>query len=113
MFLDSSYLRFPHHQTVQVLPREWDIKILEQAQLTDFYSVPKFEKNYFGYSDIEIQKIKRIYDWAVSTNEEQVKQQRYNFGKFFKEHDKRRGTNFRKTFPELAEFYNDCQRIKL
>jgi len=113
VFLDSSYLRFPHHQTVQVLPREWDKKILEQAQMTDFYSVPKFEKNYFGYSDIEIQKIKRIYDWAVSTDEEKVMKQRYNFGKFFKEHDKRRGTNFRKTFPELAEFYNDCQRIKL
>ena len=45
--------------------------------------------------------------------EEQVRQQRYNFGKFFKEHDKRRGTDFCKTFPELADFYNDCLEIKL
>ena len=36
-----------------------------------------------------------------------------NFGKFFKEHDKRRGTDFCKTFPELADFYNDCLEIKL
>ena len=45
--------------------------------------------------------------------EEQVRQQRYNFGKFFQEHDKRRGTNFCKTFPELEEFYNECLKIKL
>jgi hypothetical protein len=45
--------------------------------------------------------------------EEQVKQQRYNFGKFFQEHDKRRGTDFKKVFPELADFYNDCLEIKL
>ena len=113
VFLDSSYLRYPLHQAAQVLPREWDIEILRQAQLTDFYSVPKFDKDYFGYSDIEIQKIKRIYDWTTSTDEEKIVKQRYDFGKFFKEHDKRRGTNFRKTFPELEEFYNDCLGINL
>ena len=113
VFLDSSYLRYPLHQTAQVLPREWDIEILRQAQLTDFYSVPKSDKDYFGYSDIEIQKIKRIYDWATSTDEEKILKQRYDFGKFFKEHDKRRGTNFKKVFPELEEFYNDCLGINL
>ena len=45
--------------------------------------------------------------------EEQVKQQRYNFGKMFQEHDKRRLTDFKKTFPELADFYNECLEIKL
>ena len=38
---------------------------------------------------------------------------RYNFGKYFSEHDKRRGTNFVKTFPELEEFYNFCGTIKI
>ena len=116
VFLDSSYLRYPTHQTVQVLPTEWDNKILEQSQLMDFMGVPLFDHRYVGYSDIEIQKVKRIYDWKTSEwdgKEQQVKEHRYNFGKFFKEHDKRRGTDFRKTFPELEGFYNDCQRIKL
>ena len=82
----------------------------------DFMGVPLFDHRYVGYSDIEIQKVKRIYDWKTSDwdgKEQQVKEHRYNFGKFFKEHDKRRGTAFRKVFPELAEFYNDCLRIKL
>ena len=116
VFLDSSYLRFPTHQTVQVLPNKWNNNILQQAQLTDFYSIPNFEKQHYGYSDIEIQKIKRIYDWKTATwegKEEQVLQQRYNFGKMFQEHDKRRGTDFCKTFPELADFYRQCLEIKL
>ena len=45
--------------------------------------------------------------------ENQLKNQRYSFGKFFQEHDKRRGTDFCKVFPELADFYNDCLEIKL
>ena len=116
VFLDSSYLRFPQHQTVQVLPNKWTKNIFEQAQLADYLSIPSFEHKYIGYSDIEVQKIKRIWDWRVATweqKEEQVKKQRYDFGKFFQEHDKRRGTNFCKTFPELEEFYNECLKIKL
>ncbi len=45
--------------------------------------------------------------------EPQLNRQRYNFGTFFKAHDERRGTDFVKTFPELADFYNDCLEIKL
>ena len=116
IFLDSSYLRFPTHQTVQVLPDEWNRKIFEQAQLADFYGVPAFDKQHYGYSDIEIQKLKRIWDWKIAhwtEKEQQVREHRYNFGKYFQEHDKRRGTNFCKTFPELEEFYRKCLEIKL
>jgi organic radical activating enzyme len=115
-FLDSSYLRHPTHQTVQVLPERWDINILKQAQLVDFLGVPLFQNDYIGYSDVEIQKIKRIYDWKISSwpdKEKQVREHRYNFGKFFQEHDKRRNTNFCKVFPELEDFYRNCLEIKL
>jgi uncharacterized protein YndB with AHSA1/START domain len=98
------------------LPEQWNKNIFQQAQLADFLGVPLFENRFIGYSDIEIQKIKRIWDWKVADwdgKEQQVKEHRYNFGKFFKEHDKRRGTDFCKTFPELADFYNDCLEIKL
>ena len=116
LFLDSSYLRYPTHQTVQVLPDEWNHYILKQAQYVDYLGVPLFDHRYIGYSDIEIQKIKRIYDWKLAQwpdKEKHVKEYRYNFGKFFQEHDKRRGTNFSSTFPELEEFYRKCLEIKL
>ena len=116
IFLDSSYLRYPQHQTVQILPKKWDKEILKQAQVADFLGVPKFDHKYIGYSDIEIQKIKRIYDWIVTNwmdKEKHVKNYQYNFYRFVTEHDKRRGTNFIETFPELESFYNKCSRITL
>ena len=44
---------------------------------------------------------------------QQQMKNRYSFYQYFNEHDKRRGTNFLKTFPELEEFYNFCKSIKL
>ena len=37
--------------------------------------------------------------------------QRSNFGRFFNAHDERRGTDFKKTFPELADFFEYCKSI--
>ena len=82
----------------------------------DYLGTPLFDHKYIGYSDIEIQKIKRIYDWKTSNwpeKENQVKEQRYNFGKFFKEHDYRRNTNFVEVFPELEDFYHSTLEISL
>ena len=114
VFLDTSYLRYPTHQTIQVLPHDFADLIFKQAQRADFLSVPLFENKYIGYSDIEIQKIKRTYDWMIAPiDDKQLFQQRYNFGKYFEEHDKRRGTDFKKVFPELADFYEFTKTIKL
>jgi hypothetical protein len=80
----------------------------------NYYATPSFSPKQIGYSDIEIQKIKRIYDWMLSPIDAIVQMKnRYSFYKFFSEHDKRRGTNFCKTFPELEEFYNFCSTIQL
>ena len=116
VFLDSSYLRYPTHQTVQVLEDKWNSNILSQAQLMDYLGTPLFDHKYIGYSDIEIQKVKRIFDWKTTNwpeKENQIKEQRYNFGKFFQEHDKRRNTNFVEVFPELEDFYHSTLEISL
>jgi len=113
-FLDTSYLRYPQHQTIRVLPMEFSNNILDQSKLALYYGTPSFDTKEIGYSDIEIQKIKRLYDWMISPiDKEELKHQQYNFYKFFNEHDRRRGTNFCETFPELVEFYNKCKIIKL
>jgi len=113
-FLDSSYLRYPMHQTVQVLPHQFSENIMNQAKLASFFSTPSFNSTQIGYSDVEVQKIKRIYDWMLAPQDaEQQMKNRHNFYKYFSEHDKRRGTDFCKTFPELEEFYNFCSTITL
>lgn len=113
-FLDSSYLRHPVHQTVKILPYQLSNLILNQVKLINFLATPSFNSKQIGYSDIEMQKVKRIYDWMISPNDENLLlKSRLDFYKFFNEHDKRRGTNFVKTFPELEEFYNFCGEIKI
>jgi hypothetical protein len=113
-FLDSSYLRHPQHQTVQILPYDFSKYILEQSKLITYYASPSFTPEYIGYSDVEVQKVKRIYDWMISPQDiEQQMKNRYNFYQYFSNHDIRRGTNFCKTFPELEEFYNFCKNIQM
>jgi MoaA/NifB/PqqE/SkfB family radical SAM enzyme len=113
-FLDTSYLRYPQHQTIKILPYQYSENILNQAKLVSYYSTPSFDTRDIGYSDVEIQKVRRLYDWMISPQnpDEQLKH-RYSFYKFFNEHDKRRGTDFCKTFPELEEFYNFCKTITI
>ena len=38
-----------------------------------------------------------------------VTMQQADFYRFFNEHDKRRGTDFLKTFPEMSEFWRQCE----
>ena len=114
VFLDTSYLRYPKHQTVKILPEKWAIEIKNCARHMDYLGIPKFEHMHVGYSDVEIQKVKRTYDWMLTDrNEEELLKQRRDFGVFFKEHDRRRETDFKKVYPELADFYEYTQTIQL
>lgn len=113
VLMDTSYLRHPRHQTVQILPHQFKQNILDQSQLAFYLGIPYYSHGYVGFSDLEIQKLKRTYDWAISPiKDEDLFRARYNFYQFFSEHDKRRGTNFCKTFPELEEFYHFTSTFK-
>ena len=114
VFLDSSYLRHPSHQTLQILEDKWHPVLLDTCQYIDFLGIPKFDNALIGFSDVEVQKIKRSYDWMVSKFKDPklIMKQRSNFARYFRAHDERRGTDFCKTFPELADFYNDCLTLR-
>jgi hypothetical protein len=40
---------------------------------------------------------------------DKLKLDRADFYRFFSEHDRRRDTNFLKTFPEMREFRQECK----
>ena len=42
---------------------------------------------------------------------ERLKEGRRDFFNWFKEYDSRRGTDFIKTFPELADFYTNSLKL--
>jgi organic radical activating enzyme len=117
--LDTSFLRYPSHQTVQILPKEFSENVNQSAELAksleEIYHTSHNEFGVtYGFSEIEITKIKRIYDWMISEQDENtLKRNRFNFYKFVNEHDKRRGVNFLETFPEYTKFYDSCKNINL
>ena len=58
------------------------------------------------FTDMEISKLERILDWMNSpNNKKELYRNRKDFGNFFREHDKRRGTSFIDIFPELENLY--------
>lgn len=108
--LDTSYIRYPQHLTVKVLEKEHKDLILKAAKKSYYYAMREFTHDHYGFSDTEVQKIKRLYDYSIgfdySVNEQQNK---IDFVNFVDEHDKRRGTNFIETFPELEKMYNNVK----
>lgn len=108
--LDTSYLRYPTHQSVKILDRDHKELILEAAKKAFYYATPEFKHTNIGFSDIEVQKIKRIYDYAISEDETfDIGRNRADFVMFVDEHDARRGTNFLETFPELKNLYDNVK----
>jgi organic radical activating enzyme len=108
--LDTSYLRWPKHLSVKILEREHKELILESAKKAFYYATPEFNHENIGFSDVEVQKIKRIYDYSIAEDETfDVEQNRKDFVSFVDEYDERRGTNFILTFPELKNFYYDVK----
>jgi hypothetical protein len=118
LLVDSSYLRYPLHQCVNILPNEFIEKVEVIADFADYLRTvdkdpdAEWGQHHFAFVDIEISKIRRIADWMRGDHDqEKIKESRKNFYKFFKAHDERRGTNFIQTFPELEEFYNMCKDL--
>ncbi len=104
--LDTAYLRWPSHLSVQILDNEHKQLILKSAEKALYYGIKTYKHDNYGFSNVEIQKIKRIYDYAVGVSVLfDVKKNRKDFIKFVDEYDQRRGTNFVETFPQLKEFY--------
>lgn len=107
--LDSSYLRWPNFLSVKILEDEHKELILKSAKKAFYYASKEFSRDVYGFSDTEVQKIKRIYDYSISEDDFNVEINRMNFIKFVDEYDKRRGVNFLKTFPEMTNLYNNVK----
>lgn len=101
-----NYLRWPPHLSVKVLTKEIREKyshyILEKCEGWLKYSTSdKFARLYLEEWD----QIKRFCDYLVADDTEVELHD--DFVKFINEYDKRRGTDFVKTFPEYNEFWKE------
>ena len=113
VYIDIPYLNYPSHQVVGLLSEDFITKI--QIQI-DFMqdNIDKNETDRMGFFISEIGKLQRVltvFESKIKNGYPEKEQFRKDFVKFVDEHDRRRGTNFSNTFPELVEFYNACKEM--
>jgi hypothetical protein len=110
IFLDIPHLTGPAHQSVRILTPDYAETIRELISFMESQEAPsKFDPQ---FHKVEIIKLKRIHEWMVAPQKEKdVKTARRDFYLFFSEHDRRRGTDFLSTFPEMEEFWRLCQSL--
>jgi hypothetical protein len=108
--VDIPYLRWPNHQNVFILPQDFAPLIKEQV---DFMvaNTETAENRMMPFTETETERMKRIYEMFINGETTNQHINRKNFKTFVDEHDRRRGTDFLGTFPEMTEFYNDCKNL--
>lgn len=112
VWFDTPILRKPEWQSLQLLPESY-VDVLEHAWSFMCTKVENPNNPYKGFKDYELHRLQRVIDWmkeGTHLSEEYKNKQKGNFYKFFSEHDRRRGTNFLQTFPEMTNFWEDCQQ---
>ena len=96
--IDFAYVRNPKFLDMRITPRK----------LLDYY----LDKA-TGELDlvVENRKLNRIYDNICELQDmadpDELALTRYNFIEYITEYDKRRGTNFKKTFPEFYPYFDE------
>lgn len=101
--IDIPYLDNPKWMSVRILPIEYRSMIEKQVKfMRDNHCAGR------GFQEHEVQKLERI-QYLIPEEREAVHLK--DFVLFFDEHDKRRGTSFLGTFPELTDLYNHCKSI--
>lgn len=109
--IDITYLRYPAYQAVQVLTPDFIVKGHEILNYLKTHRWPSLTDR-TGFYDHHYSKMQRIVDWMKAEVDETLRtENRKKFYSFFAEHDRRRNTNFLKTFPEMAEFWRLCQHL--
>lgn len=105
VWFDVPMLNDPVWLSLKLLPSHYFNVLLESIKFMK-ENIETSENPYKGFKDFEIDKVQRLYDWAIQPlSTDKLQLARADFFAFVTQHDQRRGTDFRKTFPELEELY--------
>jgi organic radical activating enzyme len=110
VWFDTPVLRTPSWQSMQILPEAYAFKLnsVKEYMLNNLETKDTLFK---GFKDYEVKRMERDITWMKEPLSKQyVKNQRADFYRFFKESDQRHDKRFEKTFPEMLEFWEDCER---
>ena len=106
VWFDIPLLRQPAWQQITLLPPAY--QAVHESNIEYMRANSGEDKGLHIFKDFEIQKMLRnLAYWKK--NADATTQNKKNFYAFFSEHDRRRGTNFENTFPEMLEFWMECK----
>lgn len=108
VWFDTPVLRQPAWQSLQILPESYAQK-LESVRDWMSQHVTTEDNPYHGFKDYEVARLDRDIAWMRSAQAQDHSVARADFYRFFAEHDRRRGTDFLKTFPEMRTWWAECE----
>ena len=108
VWFDTPVLRDPSWQSLQILPESYADK-LEQVRDWMLTHLETASTPFQGFKDYEVQRLDRDIAWMRSVQHQDHARARADFYRFFGEHDRRRGTDFLKTFPEMKSWWAECE----
>jgi organic radical activating enzyme len=111
VWFDTPVLRTPTWQSIQLLPESY-VDQLEQTWAWMMKNLEKPEDPFHGFKDYELARLDRDIAWmrdGQKLDSAYINQNKADFYRFFAEHDRRRGTDFLKTFPEMSTWWKECE----
>jgi organic radical activating enzyme len=111
VWFDTPVLRQPTWQSLQLLPESY-VDELETVWAFMLKNIETETTRFQGFKDYEIARLDRDIAWmrdGQRLDPEYINRNKADFYRFFAEHDRRRGTDFLKTFPEMAVWWQECE----
>ena len=113
VWFDTPVLRQPEWQSLQILPESY----AEQLETIWAWMLNpcRHEVNpnpMHVFKDYEIARLDRDIAWmreGQNMDAHTLSQRKADFYRFFSEHDRRRGTDFMSTFPEMSSWWKECE----
>jgi hypothetical protein len=108
VWFDTPVLRDPAWQSLQILPESY-VQRLESTRDWMTEHLTTQDNPYHGFKDYEVARLDRDIAWMRSAQSQDHSVARADFHRFFWEHDRRRGTDFLQTFPEMRSWWAQCE----
>ena len=107
VWFDTPVLREPAWQSLQILPESYAER-LEYLWAWMVRQIETEDAPFHGFKDYELHRLDRDIAWMRSAQDKDHSQAKADFYRFFTEHDRRRGTDFLATFPEMRAWWEEC-----
>jgi len=111
VWFDTPVLQTPKWQSLQILPESYAAIVERTADWMELNLVTEHNPLH-GFKDYEVQRLRRDLAWMRQGQNmalPELYQRRADFYRFFAEHDRRRNTDFCSTFPQMRQWWDECQ----